>query len=194
MGSQSQVQLYNEALLSIGGNVITSTTETSPNAVLCNRFFESCRDYVTVNSRWNSAQAEATVTATSDSPLITVWTKKAALPTDPYCLRVLDCYVTGVHEDFEIVGREIYSNTMPMKIRYLKRITDLSSISPAFFQAMVRYLAYKLAYPLTKQHTVQAEMLKMYDFAIRDARLLDAQEGVPVEIRADALTIDRFRS
>ena len=90
MGTQSKIQLYNEALLLIGANEVSSTTETTPNATLCNRFFESARDFVTVDTRWNSAQSEATLTADSTKPTINeLWSDRSLLPADPYCLRVL---------------------------------------------------------------------------------------------------------
>ena len=70
MGTQSQIQLYNEALLLVGANEISSVTEETNNATLCNRFFESARDYVTVNSRWNSVQSESSLTASVTDPVI----------------------------------------------------------------------------------------------------------------------------
>ena len=80
MGTQSQIQLYNESLLLVGANEISSVTEETNNATLCNRFFESARDYVSVNSRWNSVQSEAALTASSAIPIISEkWLKKAGI-------------------------------------------------------------------------------------------------------------------
>ena len=194
MGTQSQIQLYNEALLIVGANEISSVTEETNNATLCNRFFESARDYVTVNSRWNSVQSESSLTASVTDPVINdKWLKKAELPNDPHCLRVLDCYVNGVSVDYEVIGRFLYSNDLPLDIRYISRITDISAISPGLFQAIALYLAYKISYPVTRDLQSVKDIYSLYQDHIREARMLDAHEGTPVTIESDSLTEDRVR-
>jgi|TARA_R110002167_G_scaffold26994_4_gene92274 hypothetical protein len=194
MATQSKIQLYNEALLLIGANEVSSTTETTPNATLCNRFFESARDFVTVDTRWNSAQTEATLTADSIKPIINdLWSDRSLLPTDPYCLRVLDAYVTGIPINYEVVGRYIYSNDLPCDIRYITRIPDLSAISPGLFQSISIYLAYKIAFPITRDMTVVKDLLALYKDHLVNARVLDAQEGTPITIQANELTDPRIR-
>lgn len=194
MGTQSQIQLYNEALLLVGANEISSVTEETNNATLCNRFFESARDYVSVNSRWNSVQSEAELTASSTIPTVSEkWLKKAELPNDPYCLRVLDAYVNGISVDYEVVGRFLYSNDLPLDIRYISRITDLSSISPGLFQSIALYLAYKISYPVTRDLQSVKDIYSLYQDHVREARMLDAHEGTPITIEADSLTEDRVR-
>ena len=194
MGTQSQIQLYNEALLLVGANEISSVTEETNNATLCNRFFESARDYVTVNSRWNSVQSEASLTASATAPIVNdKWLKKGELPNDPYCLRVLDAYVNGVNVDYEVVGRFLYSNDLPLDIRYVSRISDLSSISPGLFQAIALYLAYKISYPVTRDLQSVKDIYSLYQDHIREARMIDAHEGVPITIESNSLTEDRVR-
>ena len=194
MGTQSQIQLYNEALLLVGANEISSVTEETNNATLCNRFFESARDYVTVNSRWNSVQSEASLTASATAPIVSdKWLKKGELPNDPYCLRVLDAYVNGVNVDYEVVGRFLYSNDLPLDIRYVSRISDLSSISPGLFQAIALYLAYKISYPVTRDLQSVKDIYSLYQDHLREARMIDAHEGVPITIESNSLTEDRVR-
>ena len=194
MGTQSQIQLYNEALLLVGANEISSVTEETNNATLCNRFFESARDYVTVNSRWNSVQSEASLTASATAPIVNdKWLKKGELPNDPYCLRVLDAYVNGVNVDYEVVGRFLYSNDLPLDIRYVSRISDLSSISPGLFQAIALYLAYKISYPVTRDLQSVKDIYSLYQDHLREARMIDAHEGVPITIESNSLTEDRVR-
>lgn len=194
MGTQSQIQLYNEALLLVGANEISSVTEETNNATLCNRFFESSRDYISVSTRWNSVQSESSLTASATDPIINdKWTKKAELPNDPYCLRVLDAYVNGISVDYEIVGRFLYSNDLPLDIRYVSRITDLSAISPGLFQAIALYLAYKISYPVTRDLKSVKDIYSLYQDHVREARMIDAHEGVPITIESDSLTEDRER-
>ena len=182
MATQSKIQLYNEALLLIGANEVSSTT------------FESARDFVTVDTRWNSAQTEATLTADSIKPIINdLWSDRSLLPTDPYCLRVLDAYVTGIPINYEVVGRYIYSNDLPCDIRYITRIPDLSAISPGLFQSISIYLAYKIAFPITRDMTVVKDLLALYKDHLVNARVLDAQEGTPITIQANELTDPRIR-
>ena len=85
----SKVDICNEALNMLGANTITSLTETTKTAALCNRFIDTEIDYLLRLHRWNSAVSEAGgLSNTGVTPTIG-WLFEFVLPSDPYCLR--DC-------------------------------------------------------------------------------------------------------
>ena len=190
----SKVDLANEALLLLGANKITSFTDNDSNAVLVNRFYESERDALLRSHRWSCAITTANLASLADTPIID-WEFKFTLPTDPYCLRVLDVRtVTGdIKLDFEVQGRELLTEETAVDITYIKRLDDATQFDALLYQALVFRLAWKLSYPITRSNPVMQQMASMYDAVVRDARTIDSQEGTPEIIETDTLTDVRLR-
>ena len=190
----SKVDLSNEALLMLGANSITSFTDNDSNAVLANRFFEGERDAVLRSHRWNCSIVTANLAALATTPIIN-WLYKFTLPTDPYCLRVLDVRtVTGdIKLDHEIQGRELLTEESTVDITYIQRLEDTTLFDALLYQALVFRMAWKMAFPITRSHTVMSQMGTMYEAVVREARTIDSQEGTPEQIETDALTDLRLR-
>ena len=190
----SKVDLANEALLLLGANTITSFTDNDSNAVLVNRFYDSERDALLRSHRWNCAVTTANLASLADTPIID-WEFKFTLPTDPYCLRVLDVRtVTGdIKLDFAIQGRELLTEESAIDITYIQRLEDTMLYDSLLYQALVFRMAWKLAFPVTRSNTVMQQMAQLYDAIVRDARAVDSQEGTPETIETDALTDLRLR-
>lgn len=190
----SKVDLANEALLLLGANTITSFADNDPNAVLVNRFYEGEKDALLRSHRWNCAVTTANLASLVDTPIID-WEFKFNLPTDPYCLRVLDVRtVTGdIKLDFEIQGRELLTEESTVDITYIKRISDASQFDSLLYQALVFRMAWKLSFPITRSSGVMQQMAQLYDAVVRDARTIDSQEGTPEIIETDTLTDVRLR-
>jgi hypothetical protein len=190
----SQVDLANESLLLLGANTITSFADDDSNAVLVNRFYGSERDALLRSHRWNFAISTANLASLADTPIID-WQFKFTLPTDPYCLRILDVRtVTGdIYLDFAIQGRELYTEESTVDITYVQRVEDPTQFDALFYQALVFRLAWKMAYPVTRSSATMSLMGQMYDAVVRDARTVDSQEGTPEIIETDTLTDVRLR-
>ena len=190
----SKVDLANEALLLLGANTITSFTDNDSNAVLVNRFYDSERDALLRSHWWNCAVTTANLASLADTPIID-WEFKFTLPTDPYCLRVLDVRtVTGdIKLDFAIQGRELLTEESAIDITYIQRLEDTMLYDSLLYQALVFRMAWKLAFPVTRSNTVMQQMAQLYDAIVRDARAVDSQEGTPETIETETLTDLRLR-
>ena len=190
----SKVDLANEALLLLGANTITSFTDNDSNAVLVNRFYESERDALLRSHRWSCAITTANLASLADTPIID-WEFKFTLPTDPYCLRVLDVRtVTGdIKLDFAIQGRELLTEESAIDITYIQRLEGTMLYDSLLYQALVFRMAWKLAFPVTRSNTVMQQMAQLYDAIVRDARAVDSQEGTPETIETETLTDLRLR-
>ena len=190
----SKVDLANEALLMLGANSITSFTDNDSNAVLVNRFYEGERDAVLRSHRWNCAITTGNLASLADTPIID-WEYKFTLPTDPYCLRVLDVRtVTGdIKLDHAVQGRELFTEESTVDITYIQRLEDTTLFDALLYQALVFRMAWKLAYPITRSHPVMSQMGSMFEAVVREARTIDSQEGTPETIETDALTDLRLR-
>ena len=190
----SKVDLANEALLLLGSNTITSFTDNDSNAVLVNRFFPSERDAVLRSHRSNCAITPANIASLATAPIID-WEYKFTLPTDPYCLRVLDVRtVTGdIRLDHEIHGRELLTEESTVDITYIQRLEDTTQFDSLLYQALVFRMAWKLAFPIMRSHTVMGQMGQMYEAVVREARTIDSQEGTPETIDTGTLSDLRLR-
>jgi len=186
----TEVSICSNALRRLGDDPITSLTDDSERARLCNAFYEDARDACLRSHPWNFAITRASLTQLSDSPVYG-YDYQYALPTDPYCLRVLameyEDYIFKV-ENFSTQGRVLLTDEETAKIIYIARITDTTLFDSLFVDTLITKLASDLAYPVTNSLKVQEQMYKLYQLKISEARSIDGQEGFIDDLVSDTFT------
>tara|TARA_R100001163_G_scaffold2664_3_gene4130 strand:+ start:81 stop:659 length:579 start_codon:yes stop_codon:yes gene_type:complete len=186
----TEVSICSNALRKLGDDPITSLTEDTERARLCNAFYESSRDSLLRSHPWNFAITRATLAQLSTTPAYG-FAYQYALPTDPYCLRVLEMeyqdYIFKI-ENLATVGRVLLSDESTAKILYVGRITDTALFDSLFVDTLTAHLALKLAYPITNSVTLQAQMQKLYQLKLSEARSVDGQEGFIDDLVSDTFT------
>ena len=196
----SVVDICNEAMDLLGAATITALTENSKEARLCNRRFETVRDIVLRSHPWNVAITRASLAKDSETPAFG-FANQFTLPTDPYCLRVLSFWNSNIDSDvapydsevmFKIEGRKVLSNEGTCKITYLARITDTETYDSLLSSTIAHKLAAETAYAITGSTTVSQSMQQLYELRMREARSIDAMEGVPDKMIADDFVNIRF--
>ena len=189
----SVVDICNEAMDLLGAATITALTENSKEARLCNRRFETVRDSVLRAHPWNIAVTRKQLPKDTDSPAFG-FINQFTLPTDPYCLRVLSLFTANVDSGlaaydsqamFKIEGRKILTDEETCRIVYIGRITDTEQYDPLLSSMIATKLAAETAYAITGSTTVSQQMFAVYEERMREARSMDAAEGVPDKIIAD---------
>jgi len=196
----SVVDICNEAMDLLGAATITALTENSKEARLCNRRFETVRDAVLRSHPWNTAIRRVSLARDSDAPAFG-FTYQYTLPTDPYCLRVLSFWNSNVDSEiaaydsqvmFKIEGRKVLSNEGTCKITYLARVTDTEQYDSLLSSTIAHKLAAETAYAITGSTSVSQAMQQLYEVRLREARSIDAMEGVPDKLIADDFINIRF--
>lgn len=196
----SVVDICNEAMDLLGAATITALTENSKEARLCNRRFETVRDAVIRSHPWNTAIRRASLARDTDAPAFG-FTYQYTLPTDPYCLRVLSFWNSNVDSEvaaydsqvmFKIEGRKVLSNEGTCKITYLARVTDTEQYDSLLSSTIAHKLAAETAYAITGSTSVSQAMQQLYEVRLREARSIDAMEGVPDKLIADDFVNIRF--
>jgi len=196
----SVVDICNEAMDLLGAATITSLTENSKEARLCNRRYETVRDAVLRAHPWNSAITRTSLPQDATAPAFG-FTYQYTLPTDPYCLRVLSFWNSNVDSDtaaydsqvmYKIEGRKILSNEGTCKITYIARVTDTEQFDPLLSSTIAHRLASETAYAITGSNSVAQQMFQLYEARLREARSMDAMEGMPDQIIADDYINIRF--
>tara|TARA_R110002020_G_scaffold544_3_gene2777 strand:+ start:2392 stop:2970 length:579 start_codon:yes stop_codon:yes gene_type:complete len=190
----SKVDICNEALNMLGANTISSLSESSTTAVLCNRIYDTEVDFLLRQHRWNSAMQEANLAAVTGTPIVG-WLYKFLTPTDPYCLRVINVYDTSDEEtNFEVRSRHIYADVSSIDITYVGRITDPNDFDSMLMKTLVDLLAYRMAFPITRSRETTEAMFQIFRNSMADAMSVDSAERTPEQIASEDLLDSRLRS
>jgi len=176
----SQVSICNAALIQIGDDTITAITDNSERARLCNHRYETIRDAVLRAHPWNFALARANLAAETATP---TWEYdyQFVLPTDPYCLKVLEVRDYRMDE-WVVEGRKILANDNNIYIRFISRITSEAEFDPLFAEAFAARLAHEICYKVTGSRTKEEMAWSLYQNKLKEARSMDGQEGRPMKI------------
>ena len=118
----TEVSICSNALRRLGDNPITSLTDDTERARLCNSFYADARDAVLRLHPWNFA-----ITRASLAQIISIhhaygFAYQYSLPTSPYCLRVLgmeyEDYIFKI-ENYSTQGRVLLTDQSSAKIMYM---------------------------------------------------------------------------
>jgi len=169
----TKVSMSNDALLEIGAQMITSMTEDSEPARLCNHLFDELMDQELQLENWSFAMERKQLARLTEDPDFG-WTYQFALPANPWCLQVKAEYSEN---DFKIEGRKLLSDAATIQIIYIKRVTDYNELSPLFRRAFKFKLASILAIPLQGSRSMKEGMEQIYELWFRRAQFRDAQGG-----------------
>ena len=186
----TEVSICSNALRRLGDDPITSLTDDTERARLCNSFYEDSRDAVLRSHPWNFAITRASLAKLSTAPAYG-FANQFALPTNPYCLRVLgmeyEDYIFKV-ENVATHGRVLLTDEATANIIYVARITDTNLFDAMFVDVLTQKLAVDLAYPVTNSTTLQTQMQKVFEKKLSEARSIDGQEGFIDDLVSDTFT------
>lgn len=176
----SEVSICNRALALLGANLITSLSDGSTEANVCNAVYADSRDAVLRAYPWSCAVQRATLAQLSTDP---VWgyDKAYSLPNDPYCIAVLDIQEST---DYRVEGRTLVSNSDTATIKFVARVTDPAQFDPSLVFALSARIGAEVAYALTQNRALSNDMWSMADRAMTEASIYDGAEVGSQEITA----------
>ena len=191
----SEVDIANYALNTLGATNITSLDENSKAARIINQRYESVRDTVFRAHPWNCLLRRAELAKESTAPEFG-YANQYALPTDPFCLRVLE-FSNGTlsyPQDnmtsnsggpvFVIEGRKLLTDEGVAKIKYVGRVTDPQQYEANLIETLAAKLAMEIAYALVGSTSIIQLTASLYDQKLKEARFVDGTEGAPQRIEA----------
>ena len=186
----TEVSICANALRRLGDSPIVSLTDDTESARLCNAFYSEARDEVLRSHPWNFAITRQQLSQLSTTPLYQ-YSYQYALPTDPYCLRVLEMeysdYVFKI-EHLAGTGRVLLTDEGTAKIIYIARVTDTAQFDSLFIDTLTAKLSVDLAYPVTGSVQLQQNMQKLFESKLREARSVDGQEGFQDDLVSPTFT------
>jgi hypothetical protein len=199
----STVDIANYALNMIGASNISSFDENSKSGRLVNQRYAAARDAVFRSHPWNCLIRRAALAQETDTPAFG-YTYQYALPTDPYCLRVLEfsngsmsypqdnMFSNRGGPVFVIEGRKLLTDEGTAQIKYIARVTDPQEYDASLVEALSARLATEIAYAVTGSTSVVQLVTAIYDEKMREARFVDATEGAPQKLEASDFIDARF--
>jgi hypothetical protein len=174
--------ICNAALIALGADKIMNIGEDTEQARVCNSVFDDVLDEVLVAHPWNCSLAKRSLAQSSVAPVFG-YSYSYALPTNPYCLRVIRLneadFLPGssVAYGWKIAGRFLETDSETANIEFIKRITDLGELTPALGGVVAARLAAEIAYRITANATIRETMWKVYSGKLTEAIQKDAVEG-----------------
>lgn len=199
----SNVDIANYALNMLGASNISAFDENSKAARVVNQRYEGVRDAVFRAHPWNSLTQRASLAQETSTPDFG-YTYQYPLPTDPFCLRVLE-FSNGtlsypqdnIHSNtngpvFVIEGRKLLTDEGVAKIKYIGRITDPNEYDAGLIETLAARLASEIAYAITGSTTMIQVTAATYEAKLKEARFMDATEGAPQRIEASDFIDARF--
>jgi hypothetical protein len=199
----STVDIANYALNIIGATNIAAFDENSKVGRLINQRYEGVRDSVFRAHPWNCLIRRVELAQDVATPAFG-YAYQYTLPTDPYCLRVLEFsngtlnypYDNMVSNTggaaFVIEGRKLLTDEGTARIKYIGRITDPNEYDVLLTDCIAAKLAAEIAYAVTGSNTVVELSATLYAEKLREARFVDATEGATVRLEASDFIESRF--
>ena len=184
----SVVDICNSALNQIGASNIISLTEDSKAARICNQRYNFVRDSVFRSHPWNCLTTRATIVPDTATPAFE-FSKQFTLPTNPFCLRVLQLSDTDIL--YKIEGRKLLCDESSIEMIYIGRVEDGNQYDLLLIEALAAAMAADLAYPLVGSSSLGANMYQLYQAKLTEARFVDATEDndINTSVISDSRTV-----
>ena len=184
----STVDIANFALNNLGASNITTLDENSKAARIINQRYDAVRDAVFRAHPWNCLIRRAQLAQETDTPVFG-YAKQYALPTEPFCLRVLEFSNGSLSypQDnmtsntggpvFVIEGRKLLTDEGTARIKYIGRVTDPKNMMPA--------LSKHLRHVLLLRSAMRSQALHLwFKSRLRCMRLRLPRQGLMTRLRA----------
>ena len=182
----SEVTIVNNALSKIGAKRIIAFTDDNKQGRLATDTYASIRDELLRNHPWNFAIRRASIPADATAPEWEFENRYALPEGDEKCLRVLE-----VEDEDENTGKWKVENRFiltdkgsPIKVRYMAQVEQVGQMDAAFQEVLAARLAMEWAETLTRSTTLTQNMSNLYDRKLAEARSIDGQEEIPVQLEA----------
>ena len=186
----TDVSICSNALRRLGDDPITSLSDDTERARLCNAFYGDARDHVLRSHPWNFAITRAKLARLSAKPSYG-FQYQYSLPVSPYCLRILEMehpdYIFKIEND-ATNGRVLLTDQDEANVMYVARITNAALYDSMFVDVLTAKMAVDLCYAVTGSTSLQAQMDKMYQTKMSEARSIDGQEGFIDDLVSNTFT------
>lgn len=190
------VSIANAGLDKLGVKAIVSFSDDTKQARLCNREFDRLRDLELTLNTWRFSCARASLPALAEAPAFG-YDRQFQLPDDFLRLISAGDYAPGWEryefeeridaQEYTIEGRQILTDyAAPLKIRYVKRVTDPTEFDSGFIEVLACRIAMELGPSLTDSNPRIEKAMQDYQLALRAAKRANFVQLPPHQIPDDS--------
>ena len=171
----TKTDVANLALGLLGEFQITSLTEQTKQARLCNRFINQVVDEELRSHPWNGATKRVKLSMLTKVPAFG-FTKTFQLPSDILRIELVNDGLD--YDQYKIEGNELLTDDSVINLIYIYRPDDLGLLDPLCIESIYYRLAVKIAIPLTDSPELRSEIKRDYEALVtKNARYVDATES-----------------
>ena len=182
MGVTSEVEIVNGALIKLGAQTILSLDEQTSRGILCKAAYPKMRDLLLRGHPWHFNKGYTSLAQIDPKPSdVFDYDYVYQLPSD--CVRVFDVDCPEIKWE-ELENGTLGSDATTIKIKYGKKITDVTKFDSAFIEALEWAIAHHVAYSITQSGERQDYCRKMLDGELAKARSFSAQVATPQQVTA----------
>lgn len=195
----SKVQICNRALVRLGAKRITSLTDDTPEAILCNTLFNDVADEVMSEGPWSTTITRATLAKTTNTPVYG-FSNEFQLPVLPLALRVLEINelqtttggtFTNTTIDYSIEQDKLLTDLDAVSIRYIGRITDTEKYGVYLTTAIIFRMGAEMSFSLAGAETHYERLWAQYEEAKDKGIAIDNTQGAQQVLTTSELLIVR---
>ncbi len=182
--SNTAVSVCSNALSKLGDDPITSLTDATNRARLCNRLFDPVRQSVLRDANWNDSIKRAKLAQSSTTP---AWefAYQYALPSD--YMRKVKTSLDQFDIPYKVEGRYLLTDEPEVYLTYVYDNGDVSTYDSLHIDALTARMAYELANAITAKTSLATAMSQEYTTKLAAAKVADGQEDVQEEQTYPAL-------
>ncbi len=175
----SIIDICNSALNLLGASTISSLTEDTKNARLCNQRYEPIRNRVFRSHNWNCLIKRVELGRNSSAP-VCEYAYSYALPSD--FLRVLKIFngtTDSIEADlpYKIESKDLITDQTTVYLVYIALDVDPTNYDSYLYEALATSIAADLTYPITNNASLVTKYRDLADERLREARFIDATEN-----------------
>ena len=182
----SVLEICNGALTQIGASVITSLTDGSKNADVCNVRFTPVKNAVIRSHPWNCAVVRVALTKTSNTPAFG-FSHEFPLPRN--LLRLIQ--LSKLDIEHRVEKDKILCDESDIDIIYVADVAT-DSWDALLTEAVTAALAADICYAIVGSTTLADYYRDIYQEKLKEARFVDATEGSVTTLESDIFIQSRF--
>jgi len=172
----TKLNIWNEALLMLGEELLTSTDEESIFVDKFNAVYTNTLKSALEKCFWFFATRTEQLNLLSELPLATGFSKKYQLPNEFLGLQVY--YGNGgISKDFRTESNYILSNDTTVVIKYTWMNNEPGSYSGSFGSYLSSLLALKLAFDSTSSSSYTANIAQLSEKYFKEAKYHSAKQS-----------------
>ena len=184
----SVIDLCNKALDKLGQGAITSLSDNTKSARICDRNWPLVRDQVLRDHPWNFAVKRAVLASSETAP---AWGFSAQFPLPSDCLRLIEVRDLSTGE-YQVEDGHIHANATVPYTRPLKRAPGPPVCAGLCVDTAATRLAAEMCEAFTQSTQKKQALFEEYSDSITRAKRVDAQENPPVGFEEDEWVLARY--